>query len=245
MKPEISIILPAYNAARVLERSVKEVTKEVKNITNNYEILMAEDGARDGTDKIAASIAKKDRHIIHLHAKERLGRGRALSIAFKKARGKISVYIDVDLDISPKYIPRLIKQIKSGCDISTSSKRHPKSETKSPFLRSVLSGGFNFLVRVILGSKLYSHQDGLKAFKTDVIKKLLPYVKDNRWFWDTEILVIAQWLGYKIGEVPTTISYGFEGTTVSSFRDTIDMFLGILKLWKRKKKFNKTQIQTR
>ena len=238
MKPELSIILPAYNAAHVLERSVREVTEEAKKITSNYEIIIAEDGARDNTPQIASSLAKKDKHLVHLHHKERLGRGKALSIAFNKARGKISVYIDVDLDISPKYIHDLVKQINSSYDISTSSKRHPESKTSSPFLRAFLSGGFNFLVRLFLDSNLYSHQDGLKAFKTPIIKKILPLVHDNKWFWDTEVLVIAQWLNYKIGEVPVTISYGFEGTTVSSFRDTRDMFLGILKLWRRRDEFN-------
>lgn len=240
MKPEISIIIPAYNAARVLERCVIEVKKEAGKITKNYEIIISEDGSRDGTDKIAISLAKKDKHIVNLHDPNKLGRGEALSRAFKIAKGNISVYIDVDLDISPHYIPKLINQIKSNYDISTSSKRHPESKTSSPFLRTILSGGFNFLVRLFLGSKLYSHQDGLKAFKTDIVKKLLPIVQDNKWFWDTEILVIAQWLGYKIGEVPTIVSYGFEGTTVSSFRDTRDMFLGILKLWKRRNEFKRT-----
>jgi len=91
-----------------------------------------------------------------------------------------------------------------------------------------------------LGSKVYCHQGGMKGFEKNTIKKLLPYIKDNKWFWDTEVLVIAQWLGYKIKEVPITCDYGFEGTTVNNLKDSYTMFKQILKLRARKSAITKT-----
>jgi glycosyltransferase AglD len=235
----LTVIIPAHNAAKVLEKSFSLIKHDIETFAKNYEIIIAEDGSKDGTEKIAAKIAKLDGKVRHLHHKERLGRGRALNKAFSSARGDFIVYIDSDLDISPKYIKDLVEWYNKGFEVVVGSKRHPSAKTNSPFHRTILSRGYNFLVRLILKSKLYDHQTGLKGISKKAVMKVLNEVRDNMWFWDTELLVLLQWLGYKIKEVPLSIDYGFEGTTVRSMKATVDMFKGILKLRMRKRKFFK------
>lgn len=226
--PRLSVIVPAYNAARFLKDSVLQIEREVKKAGIPYEILIVEDGSTDNTAEIAAELAKK-RNITYHHAKNRLGRGRALSKGFSLAKGKYVVYTDADLDIPPEYIFEIIHHLKAGYDIAVASKRHPKSIVGCPVQRRILSRGYNLLVRALLHSKIHGHQGGLKGFRKSVITALLPFVEDNKWFWDTEVLVLAQWKGYRIKEVPIAAKYGFEGTTVD-IKDCAKMFTGIMRL---------------
>lgn len=232
-KDFVSIVIPVYNAAKILEDCIRIVTAETKPSTNDYEIIIAEDASTDGSMEITAKLAREDSHIVHLHSDKKQGRGKALTKAFHAAKGNILLYIDADLDISPKYIPLFIEYLKGKYDIVIASKRHPESRVKSPVLRKVLSVAYNKIIRVLFKSKVYCHQGGMKGFRKSSILKIMPYVKNNKWFWDTEILVIAQWAGYKIKEIPVTCDYGFNGTTVSSLKDAYEMFMEAVHLKKR------------
>lgn len=236
----VSIVIPVYNAARVLEDCVRLVKTEIKPHVKSYEIIIAEDASSDGSTKLAAKLAREDKHVIHLHSDKKQGRGKALSKAFHSAKGNILLYIDADLDISPKYIPVVVEYLTGGHDIVTASKRHPDATTTSPFLRKVLSTSYNRLIRFMFGSKVYCHQGGLKGFKKNVLLKILPHVENNKWFWDTEVLVIAQWMDYKLKELPIKCDYGFQGTTVNGLRDAYEMFAEAIAFKKRESKIKKS-----
>lgn len=233
MNVDISIIVPVYNAARVLRHSVLQIEREIKKTGIPYEILIVENASTDNTPQIAAELAKK-KNVRHLTNKEK-GRGRALKKGFIEAKGRYVVYTDADLDIPLKYIFEIVQCLREGYDIAVASKRHPQSKVGCPRHRKIFSRGYNLLVSALLHSRLYDHQGGLKGFRKPVITDLLTYVQDNKWFWDTEVLVLAQWKGYSIKEVPIVANYGFEGTTVV-MGDIKEMFSGIMKLRFRKKK---------
>ena len=95
--------------------------------------------------------------------------------------------------------------------------------------REIASRSYNFLVRLFLGSKIYDHQCGFKAFNRNRILPLLPAIRSNHWFWDTEILVRAQREGYRVTEFPVRWRAG-KGTTVK-FKDIFEMGTAILRLW--------------
>lgn len=234
--PEVSIIVPAYNAARCLKDSVLQIESEMKRAGIPYEILIVENASTDTTPQIAAKLAKRGdvRHLTNTLK----GRGRALNKGFTEAKGTYVVYTDADLDIPPKYIFEIVHHLKEGYDIAVASKRHPQSKVSSPFHRRVLSKGYGFLVRALLHSAVHDHQGGLKGFRKSVIMSLLPLVEDNRWFWDTEVLVLAQWKGYSIKEVPIIADYGFGGTTVV-LNDCTEMFAGIMKLRSRQRRLKR------
>ncbi len=198
-------------------------------ITSSFEIIIAEDGATDGTEKIAESLASQYPYVVHLHSDERLGRGTALNRAFKSAHGDILVYIDVDLATDMLHLSELIDQIRNGYDLATGSRMMPESDAVRSAKRGIASKGFNFLVRTILGSKLYDHQCGFKAFKRSVLLDLLDQVRDEHWFWDTEILVRAERAGYAVAEFPIRWRPG-SSTKVDMKRDVVGMGLAILRL---------------
>ncbi len=232
----VSIVIPVYNGAKMLEDCIRLINAEIEAYLNqNYEIIIAEDASSDGTTEIAEKLAKNDQRIVHLHSPVKQGRGKALSKAFHKAKGDIIIYLDVDLDISPKHIPIFVEYLKNEYDIVLASKRHPDSKVNSPILRKILSITYNKMIRFLFKSKIYCHQGGMKGFKKESILKILPFVKNNKWFWDTEVLIVAQWMKYKLKEIPITCDYGFVGTTVNSFRDAYDMFLEAMKFKKGEK----------
>ena len=226
---EVSLVLPAYNEAEGLEWTVRQTADTLREITSNFEIIIAEDGATDGTDKIAEKLAEEHTYVKHLHSDKRLGRGSALNRAFKSASGDILVYIDVDLATDMLHLSELIGKIRDGYDLATGSRMMPGSDAVRSAKRGFASRGFNFLVRTLLKSKLYDHQCGFKAFGRDALFDLLDQVKDEHWFWDTEILVRAQRSGYRVAEFPVRWRPG-SATKVDLARDVIGMGGAILRL---------------
>ena len=239
-KVKVTVVLPAFNEAKRIRRAVEEVKFWMERTDYDYEIIIAEDGSTDGTDKIAAELAKKDPKVRHLHSDKRLGRGKALSNAFKQAEGDVLVYLDVDLSTDMGHLKELIDAIaKEGYDFATGSRLMKESQTDRPFKRDLASRVYNFLVRLMLGSKLRDHQCGFKAFRRSAVLSILDDVKDNHWFWDTEVLVLAQRRGFKVKEIPVRWRQSGE-SKVRFTKDILYMFTQILRMWmesKRSKKF--------
>jgi len=213
-----------------IEETVEKTAAALRKITSSYEIIIAEDGSKDGTDKICSALTKKYDFVKHLHSDERLGRGRAMNRAFKASRGEILCDIDVDLATDMKHLRELVQSIRDGYDIATGSRMLPQSNVKRPFKRGLASKGFNFLTRLMLGSKLYDHQCGFKSFNRDSLFAIMDRVKDTHWFWDTELLVRAQRAGYKIKEFPVQWRHG-GATKVNLVRDIFGMGSQIFRLW--------------
>lgn len=226
----ISLVLPAYNEVKRLENTVRIIENELKKLNKDFEIIIAEDGATDGTDKLAERLVREHSHLKHFHSDKRLGRGMALRRAFRESNGDILVYLDVDLATDPIHISKLINEIEKGADISTGSRLMKGSITKRNIERRVLSKVYNSLVRLFLNSKLSDHQCGFKSFKRETVLPLLDEVNNNHWFWDTEILVRAQKRGLKVTELPVKWYQRGEETKVEILHDSIDMFLSILRL---------------
>ncbi|MCZ7360029.1 MAG: glycosyltransferase family 2 protein [Candidatus Methanoperedens sp.] len=213
-----------------MEGTVERTASALREIAPSFEIIIAEDGSSDGTDKICEALAKKYDFVVHLHSDERQGRGRALNRAFKASKGEILGYIDVDLATDMRHLGELIQFIRDGCDFATGSRMLPESNVKRPFKRGLASKGFNFLTRSMLGSKIYDHQCGFKSFKRASLFKILDEVKDTHWFWDTEILVRAQHAGFRVMEFPVEWKHG--GTTkVNLIKDVFGMGSQIFRLW--------------
>ncbi len=233
---KVSIVLPAYNEARRLEDSVKRVLYVAKELGYDFEVIIAEDGSTDGTDKIASELAKEYDEVRHIHSDERLGRGRALKNAFKEAKGDILVYMDVDLSTDLKHLKELVDSIViEGFDVVTGSRLLEGSKADRPAKRLIASKVYNTLVRILLKSKVRDHQCGFKAFKRDAILRICEEVKDNHWFWDTEVLVLAQRMGYRVKEIPVEWKQS-EDTKVKLGRDSLYMFSQVLRMWLEEKR---------
>jgi hypothetical protein len=228
---QISLVLPAYNEVDYLSPAVEKSIRAIKEFSQSFEIIIAEDGSTDGTAERSEELAQKNPCVRHIHRDQRLGRGTALNNAFKYSRGQVIVYMDLDLATDISFLKPLVQAITlEGYDFSTGSRMLPESRAERTFSRSISSKTYNFLVRHMLGSKLSDHQCGFKAFKRDAVLSLIDEVDAKHWFWDTEILVRAQGHGLKVKEIPVEWKSG-KGTKVNLFKDSWNMFRQIMSLW--------------
>ncbi|MEM3627450.1 MAG: glycosyltransferase family 2 protein [Candidatus Bathyarchaeia archaeon] len=229
-KVEVSIVFPAYNEAERLEEAVKKTIEALEEFTRSYEVIIAEDGSTDGTDKIASELSMRYPKVRHIHSDRRLGRGLALKNAFNNSRGEILAFMDVDLATDIKHLKTLVESIKEGYDIAIGSRMHPESKVERTLSRRIASKWYNFMVRALLGSKIRDHQCGFKAFKRELILQILKETEATHWFWDTEILVRASRRGCRIKEIPVEWRSGKE-TKVHLFKDSLTMGWQVLKFW--------------
>jgi glycosyltransferase involved in cell wall biosynthesis len=226
-------VLPAINEADIIEQTVAKISQALDAYGSTYEILIAEDGSTDGTDKKADKLAQDLSYVRHLHNDKRLGRGRALKNSFKQSNGSVLIYMDVDLATDLKHLSQLIDAVTvEGYMLATGSRMLSQSKVKRTFTRGFISKIYNFSVRLFLGSKIKDHQCGFKAFQREILLPLLDEVEANHWFWDTETLVRAQHKGYKVKEIPVEWK-GVRETKVNLFKDSFDMGWQVLVLWKR------------
>lgn len=234
---DVSVIFPVYNEAGRLTSAVDRTISFLSGFVHSYEIIIAEDGSTDGTDKIASQLSKKYSFIKHIHNDERLGKGRALKEASKRSRGMIIVHMDVDLATNIKHLRELIKSIIDGYDFAIGSRLLSESRVKRKSFREFISRIYNLMVRVLFKTGIRDHQCGFKSFRRQALLQIIDEVKANHLFWDTELLVKALEKGYRVREIP--VEWKESGATkVRLFKDSFTMFLQVLKLWleqKRKK----------
>jgi uncharacterized protein (TIRG00374 family) len=230
---EVSVVLPAYNEADSIVATVSATLDALGGFLDSgrYEVIVAEDGCTDETPAIAADLAARNQAVRHVHADERLGRGRALELAFREATGDTLVYFDTDMATDLAHLERLVELVRSGeYDVATGSRWLPESDAERPARRGIPSRGYNALVRLLLRSDLRDHQCGFKAFDRDVLERLLDDVDDEHWFWDTEVLVRAQRAGYRVTEFPVTWTPRGD-SKVDLVRDVLGMGSQIVRTW--------------
>jgi glycosyltransferase AglD len=227
--PEVTAIIPVFNDRTSLEKALPLSIESLGRITQQFEIIVAEDGSSDGSADLVRDFSQRDARVRLLHSDVRLGRGKALNRAITDAKGDIVCYYDVDLATDMQHLPELVTAIRNGAIISTGSRLLPTSDTVRTGGREIASRSYNFLVRLFLGSRVYDHQCGFKGFRREKILSVLPTIRSDHWFWDTEILVRAQRMGYTVAEFPIHWRAG-KGTTVR-MKDVFSMGSSILRLW--------------
>ena len=222
----ISILLPARNEENTIRESILKLDNLLRKYFRDYEIIVIDDASTDNTRKIVREIRIK--HLKLIHFNNRNGKGRSVAIGIKRAKAKKVIFIDVDLQgfesISKIY------SLLDRCDIVVGNRYLKKSKTKREFSRLIASKIYNFLIKLLFKSRIDDHQCGLKGFKkSKKLMNLLNNVKATHWFWDTELLVKAQWREFKICEVPVKWKEGKE-SHVRILRDSISILKDIFRL---------------
>lgn len=227
---DLSLILPCYDEKAVLEESVREIIQTLDATRWSYEIIFVDDCSHDNTRELIQQTITEysDRNLRYLFHDDNKGRGRTVTDGLLAARGRVAGYIDIDLEVHARYIPVCVLAIERGCDVATAYRIY-RFYWKG-VVRWVLSNGYIWLERNLLEVPLRDTETGFKFFDRAKILPLLAEIQDDRWFWDTEVMVRAHLAGLKITEIPCLFQRRFDKrSTVNPIRDTLDY---IQKLWR-------------
>ena len=203
-KPELSLVMPAYNEEDNIDLAVERVDAVVRNLGFNYELIVVDDGSIDKTKAKVNHYAKNNGHVKVISHNNNVGKGSALKTGFSHAVGDNVVFLDSDTDIDPRQIVRYVEAL-GNADVVVASKWHPQSKVDSPLIRRILSRGFNALVQLSVGLRLCDTQTGLKAIKRSAFVNVFPKLIVKRYAFDVEMLALANLLGLKIAELPIDI----------------------------------------
>jgi glycosyltransferase involved in cell wall biosynthesis len=165
-------------------------------------VVIADNGSTDGTDRVARELAQQHDDVAFVHLDQR-GRGRALREAWMQSTAAIVSYMDVDLSTELAALPRAVQALaEEGYDIAIGSRLMRESQTKRSFKRETISRVYNIFVKLVLGTKFSDAQCGFKVLTRQVVDNIVPQIKDQSWFFDTEMLVLAERQGYRIKDLP-------------------------------------------
>ncbi|HEY49409.1 MAG TPA: glycosyltransferase family 2 protein [Dehalococcoidia bacterium] len=201
----VDVVVPVYNEEEVLASSVSILRDYLsENLATHYwRVVIADNGSVDGTLAIAKLLSEQYDDV-GLVALELKGRGRALRKAWLESEADIVSYMDVDLSTNLEAFPRLIGAIdEEGYEVAIGSRLMPGSKVIGRSTkREITSRGYNMLIKLMFRPGFRDAQCGFKAVKRKVVQEVVPLIKDQAWFFDTELLLLSKRKGYRIKEVP-------------------------------------------
>ena len=204
MTTSVDIVLPVLNEERDLPHSVATLHQFLTDhCLDRWRIVIADNGSTDNTLEVAQQLSQQYPNVAFIHLEQR-GRGRALKRAWLESPADIVSYMDVDLSTDLQAFPQLIAAIRDeGYDLAVGSRLAKGAQVvKRTLKREVLSRGYNLIIRAVFFTRFSDAQCGFKAISRRAAQRLLPLVKDNGWFLDTELLILAEKRGFHIKDVP-------------------------------------------
>lgn len=199
---DVEIVIPVYNEERALVPCIQQLTDYLdKRFPYSATITIADNASTDGTWPLAQLLAETLPNVNAVHLDQK-GRGRALHATWSISEAKVVCYMDVDLSTDLAALPPLVASLLSGhSQIAIGSRLARGAQVRRGAKREVISRCYNALLRTILHVRFSDAQCGFKAARADCVQNLLPLVEDTQWFFDTELLVVAERSGMRIHEV--------------------------------------------
>lgn len=204
-KPTVEITVPVYNEEKELQEHIEKLSRFCHEYMSEYDwnITIADNASSDNTPIIAATLAKKDPRVKFFRLEEK-GRGRAIKRVWSESEADYCSYMDLDLSTDLVHLPKIIKALQQSSDIAIGSRlaKGAKVEGRT-MLREITSRTLNFcFIQAFFHTHFTDAQCGFKAVTRHIVDTLIPHVLDNDWFFDGEMLILAEKSGYKIYEEP-------------------------------------------
>ena len=204
-KPSVEITIPVYNEEKELEKNITTLydfcSKNLK--TYDWHITIADNASKDNTPIIASTLTKKYPSIIYFRLEQK-GRGRAVKRVWSQSKCDYCIYMDLDLSTDLVHLPDILKKLEKGYDVAIGSRLAKGARVEGrTFLRELTSRVLNFFfIQFFFHTHFTDAQCGFKGVTRNIVENLIPKIKDNEWFFDGELLIVAEKSGYKIYEEP-------------------------------------------
>ena len=230
---KVSVILPVYNEAKCIEKTLKSILEFAKN-KPYYSFIFVNDGSIDKTKEILSNKIEsaKIANVNVITYEDNKGKGYAIKTGVRSAYSEYICYMDSDLAYSLEHLELIVEKLEYfdiviGCRNLTSS--HIKGLS---LIRRIAGKTFNWLSRFILNLPFSDMQAGIKGFKNDVAKELFKRQQIRGFSFDVELIYIAHKEGYRIGEIPAIVSaqHLYKHSKVNILKDSLEMFVNLLQI---------------
>jgi putative flippase GtrA len=201
--PAVDVVVPVHNEANDLRPSVQRLHRYLRtSFPFSFRITIADNASTDGTWQIAEGLAAQFPDVTAVRLEQK-GRGRALAATWGASDAHVLCYMDVDLSTDLAALLPLVAPLLSGhSDLAIGTRLSGSARVVRGSKREIISRCYNALLHATLSTRFSDAQCGFKAIRADRARELLPHVRDTAWFFDTELLVLAQRSGMRIHEVP-------------------------------------------
>jgi putative flippase GtrA len=201
--PRVEIVVPVYNEERALPRSIRRLHHHLSRyFPFTWRIVIADNASTDGTLAVARRLAHELPGVGVLRLDQK-GRGRALRAAWSASDAEVVAYMDVDLSTDLRALLPLVAPLLSGhSQVAIGTRLAPGSRVERGAKRELISRAYNRILHAVLRAHFSDAQCGFKAARAEALRDLLPQIRDEGWFFDTELLVLAQRAGMRVHEVP-------------------------------------------
>lgn len=227
----LDVVVPVLNEVHTIGACVERLQRHLADtFPYPYRITIADNGSTDGTGRVAAELVRRHTGVVRLVQLAEKGRGRALKAVWSTSDAMVLAYMDVDLSTDLDALWPLVAPLMSGhSDLAIGTRLHRASRVVRGTSREFISRCYNAGLSVALGAGFTDAQCGFKAIRADVAAQLLPLVGDNAWFFDTELLVLAERSGLRIHEVPVDW-YDDPDSRVDVVGTALDDIRGVLRV---------------
>ncbi len=206
MKYDLSLIIPAYNEEKKIEKDIREAYRFFKKEKIAAEVIVSTDGIRDNTNDIVKKLQKEYKGLLLIAEKEKIGKGAAIKKGVKVATGKYIMFADAGLCVPYKFIKDGIAKIEEGYDCALASRASKKSSItkEQPLYRKIGSWLFGLIVRNVMGVpvNIKDTQCGFKIYKNQVAQKIFNNLKTKSFMFDIELILRAKKSNYKMVQFP-------------------------------------------
>ncbi|OKK18166.1 glycosyl transferase [Streptomyces sp. CB00455] len=202
-EPVLDVVIPVFNEEKDLGPCVRRLHEHLtRTFPYPFRITVADNASTDRTPEIAGALAEALDGVRSTRLEEK-GRGRALRTVWSASDAPVLAYMDVDLSTDLNALLPLVAPLISGhSDLAIGTRLARSSRVVRGAKREFVSRAYNLLLRSSLAARFSDAQCGFKAIRREVAERLLPLVEDSGWFFDTELLVLAERAGLRIHEVP-------------------------------------------
>ncbi len=203
-QPYLSIIIPAYNEAERIPKTLLDIDKRLEHVEYSYEILVVNDGSSDNTADIVRKMTKAVRNLKLIDLKDNQGKGGTVRQGMLLASGRIRLFTDADNSTSIDQFSSMMPFFKQGFEVVIGSRaiKGAKLDPAEPIYKQIPGKLGNLFIQLIILPGIWDTQCGFKAFTEEAAEKIFNIARIPGWGFDVEILSLAKHIGYKIKEIP-------------------------------------------
>ncbi|WP_018142521.1 dolichyl-phosphate beta-glucosyltransferase [Alloscardovia criceti] len=216
-KVDVEFVIPVYNEEDCIAGCVKTLSGYLRGLRDEFgttlheshaadfswRIMVADNASTDSTWDVICDLVQSDPSHVRTIRLDRKGRGFALKTAWLSSRARVLAYMDADLSTGLEHIDDLVKPLLlDQAQLAIGSRLLKQSQTTRSLKREFISRTYNALLRTYSGALFSDAQCGFKAIRADAFNAMYEELEDNEWFFDTELLLLAQFRGYRLNQIP-------------------------------------------